>query len=207
MAKPQPVEPVKLLVAVLWTDQPSWEQAWERLRQQWGELDFQGADRPFDMTDYYVREMGPRLLRRLIAFAGLVPPESLREAKLFCNDIEDSLAGPHGRRVNLDIGYLDRSKIVLASLKYAGQKIHLGAGVYADPLARFAHGRYQPFEWTFPDFRDGRYDAELGEIRRRYLEQLRDWRRPGTCDEPGAPRPITSSTGDWHNGGRKPTQQ
>ncbi len=173
MAHPQPVDPVKLLVAILWADRPSLDTALAGLEREWGPVDFLGADCPFDMTDYYLAEMGANLQRRLVAFAKLVPPESLREAKRIANDLEDALAGPQGRRVNLDIGYLDRSKIVLASLKYAGQKIHLGDGVYADLVARYGHGRYQPFEWTFPDFRDGRYDEELGVIRRRYLEQLR----------------------------------
>ena len=75
--------------------------------------------------------------------------------------------------MNLDIGYLDHNKIVLASVKYAGQKIHLGDGIYADLIARYRGGRYQPFEWTVPDFRDGRYDGELAQIRRTYLNQLR----------------------------------
>lgn len=176
MARPQAVTPVKLFVAVLWTGADSLRAAVEEFQIAWGQIDFAGADRPFDRTDYYQDEMGPDLQRRLVTFTELVPPECLRTAKLRCNGIEDRLSAGHGRRVNLDIGYLDHNKVVLASVKCAGQKIHLGDGVYADLVARYKHGRYQPFEWTFPDFRDGRYDGELALIRQRYLQQLRQWR-------------------------------
>jgi len=176
MARPQPIAPVKLVVAMLWADVQALEAAEACLCRHWGEIDFRGADRLFDATDYYASEMGLHLRRRLASFARLVPPESLREAKLRCNAVEDQLTGNSGRRVNLDVGYLDHNKIVLASLKYAGQKIALGDGVYADLIARYKHGRYQPFEWTFPDFRDGRYDEELAQVRRRYLEQRREFR-------------------------------
>lgn len=176
MAEPQAATPVKLLVAVLWANADALQAALEALQATWGRVDFAGADRPFDRTDYYLQEMGSDLQRRLIAFAELVPPESLRTAKLRCNFIEDGLRSQRGRCVNLDIGYLDHNKIVLASVKYAGQKIHLGDGVYADLVARYKHGRYQPFEWTFPDFRDGRYDGELATIRQLYLQQLRELR-------------------------------
>jgi hypothetical protein len=173
MAKPQPVVPVKLLAAVLWTEAAARDDAFAVMSEKWGEIDFHGPDRPFDSTDYYVPEMGANLLRRLITFAPLFPPELLCEAKLACNEIEDQFAAGERRTVNLDIGYLDHNKIVLASLKHAGQKIHLGEGVYADLIARYANGHYRPFEWTFPDFRAGRYDEELFTIRRRYLQQLR----------------------------------
>lgn len=177
MAKPQMVDPVKLLVAILWVDAEALGKALRSLSDEWGKIDFSGSDRPFDATDYYVPEMGTGIRRRLVAFARLVAPEDIRHAKLICNEIEDRLADADGRRVNLDIGYLDRSKIVLASVKFAGQKIHLGGGVYADMIARYQQGRYEPFEWTFPDFRDGRYDEELAKIRRNYLDQLRSTRR------------------------------
>ena len=74
--------------------------------------------------------------------------------------------------VNLDAGYLDHNKIVLASFKGAGQKIYLGNGVWADFIARYSKGRYHPFDWTFPDFKDGRYDLELSQIRAIYRKQI-----------------------------------
>jgi hypothetical protein len=64
----------------------------------------------------------------------------------------------------------------LADVKAAGQKIYLANGIYADLVARYADGRYQPFSWTFPDFKDGRYDEELGLLRKAYLAQIKSWR-------------------------------
>ncbi|MBN1570867.1 MAG: DUF4416 family protein [Acidobacteria bacterium] len=179
MAKPQAADPVKLIVAMLWALPDPMKIVMENLRSSWGEIDFSGADYPFDMTDYYESEMGGDLKRRLISFRRLVPPDSLISAKHSCNDIEERLRGEKGRHVNLDIGYLDHNKIVLASFKGAGQKIYLAEGVWADMVARYRGGRYCPFEWTFPDFRDGRYDKELIQIRRIYLNQLRERRIKG----------------------------
>jgi hypothetical protein len=145
--------------------------ALEQLTARFGVIDFEGPDRPFDLTSYYEAEMGANLQRRLLAFASLRSPEELALAKLTCIEIEKSLASTQGRRVNLDIGYLDHNKLVLASVKAAGQKIYLKDGIYADLVARYAQGRYQPFAWTFPDFKDGRYDPELAELRSLYLQQ------------------------------------
>jgi hypothetical protein len=177
MAGPEPVDNVKLLVAVLWAEEQARNQAQQRLTEHWGPLDYIGTDHVFDATDYYQPEMGSPLMRRLITAERLIPPESIREGKLFTNQIEQDLAGPSGRSVNLDLGYLDHNKVVLASMKYAGQKIHLGDGVYADLIARYERGAYRPFNWTFPDFRDGRYDDELQWIRNQYLQQRRSQRR------------------------------
>lgn len=184
MAQTGPVDPVKLFVAVLWNDAGALESACALLRGRWGEFDFAGTDHPFDATHYYEAEMGADLKRRLLSFARLAAPESIVDAKLDCNAMEDTLACNGVRRVNLDIGYLDHNKIVLASAKHAGQKIHLGKGIYADLIARYRAGKYQPFEWTFPDFRDGRYDEELARIRTIYLEQLRAQRTNSAFSAP-----------------------
>jgi hypothetical protein len=164
-------DPVKLLVGILWSQEETLRNAIDDLVHSWGEIDFKGGDHSFDCTDYYEPEMGVGLRRRLVSFLTLVSPDILVSAKYACNEIEDRWAGPKGRMVNLDVGYLDHNKVVLASFKGAGQKIYLRDGVWADLVARFRSGRYSPFEWTFPDFRDGRYDQELLQIRRLYLSQ------------------------------------
>jgi hypothetical protein len=166
-------EPVKYFVALLWFDALLLPDVQARMTARWGGIDFTGADRLFDRTNYYEAEMGPSLLRRLISFEALRSPEELSPAKRTCIEIERAFSMEGRRRVNLDIGYLDHNKIVLASVKSAGQKIYLCDGVYADLVARYAEGRYQPFAWTFPDFKDGRYDGELNVVRACYLRQLK----------------------------------
>jgi len=175
---PQDVDPVKLFVAILWARPDPLKRACDILQLLWGDVDFTGADHPFDVTDYYEPEMGSGLNRRLVSFFTLSAPDCLSSAKHKCNEIEDQLSGEKGRLVNLDIGYLDHNKIVLASFKGAGQKIYLENGVWADLVGRYRQGRYRSFEWTFPDFRDGRYDEELCTIREIYLKQLRARQAP-----------------------------
>jgi hypothetical protein len=181
MAAPTQPKPVKFIVAILWRDADALARALAALEEAYGSIDIQGPDQAFDSTDYYEGEMGPGLKRRIVSFARLVSPEGLAAAKLRCNAIEEELAQPSvggpRRTVNLDIGYLDHNKIVLASGKGLGQKIYLASGIYADLVARYGRGRYQPFEWTFPDFKAGVYDAELELVRKRYLEQLAEGRK------------------------------
>lgn len=174
MAAPEATDPVKLFVAALWSEDGALDAAKRELYSLWGAVDHEGPDHVFDVTDYYEPEMGRGLKRRLFSFEKLVAPDFLVEAKLVCNNVEESSRGPAGgRRVNLDVGYLDHHKVLLGSCKFAGQKVYLDRGIYADLVYRYRGGHYEPFEWTFPDFRDRRYETELLEIRRRYMEQLR----------------------------------
>ncbi len=167
-------EPVKLFIAALFSPGPALDAAISMATSRWGSLDYQSKDQPFDVTDYYESEMRPGLLRRIVTFDRLVSPQILPRAKHECIEIESAHRADGKRRVNFDVGYLDHNKIVLASTKPAGQKIYLADGIWADIQGRYAKGRYAPFDWTFPDFADGRYDEDLALIRAAYLEQLRD---------------------------------
>jgi hypothetical protein len=177
MASTLPPPNVKYFIAVLFKDKDALEKARPAFMQHWGAIDFEGTDHLFDVTDYYEPEMGTPLYRRLLAFEKLEEPTMLVEMKLACNEIEDRLAKNGKRIINCDAGYLDHNKVVLASAKEAGQKIYLDKGIYADLAGRYKAGKYQPFEWSFPDFKDGRYDKELLEIRKKYMEQVREGKK------------------------------
>lgn len=167
--------PVKIVVAAFWNDATAWERAVCHLQSLWGAVEEEYAAERFELSDYYEPEMGPHIQRQLLAFEKLVNPSHLPLLKLATNQIEEELcAGDKNRTVNLDVGYLDLHKLVLASTKEGPHKVFLGKGIWADFTLIFQKGGFHPFPWTFPDFRDGRYHSFLKKVRVRYLEQLRE---------------------------------
>lgn len=143
------------------------------MQERWGETDLVSADFPFHETTYYEPEMGPGLMRRVYSFRELIPPDRIVEIKLATNNIEDRCRGESGRQVNLDPGYLDTYKVVLASAKCGGQKVYLRDGIYADMTLFRYKGKWEFFAWGFPDFKSGKYDAVLNSIRDLYKKQIR----------------------------------
>lgn len=163
--------PVKLIIAILWTKESNLDVTFQKIKELWGDIDFEGKSYNFDVTEYYENEMGKNLKRKIVSFKNLVSPDILVEGKIKCNTIEKELSEKGCRKVNLDIGYLEHNKVVLASVKYGGQKIYLDKGIYADMILKYGKGIYNPFDWTFMDFKDGRYNDELIKIREIYLNQ------------------------------------
>jgi len=168
-----PGNPVKILCAILYAHEEVLPEAEAFLERSFGLIDFRSAHWPFDATDYYARELGSPLWRTFVSFQELRPPEELARWKQLTNTLEDELGSGDRRRVNLDVGYLDYDKLVLASAKYNGQKIAVGHGIYADPTLHYEKGAFFPYPWAFPDFRDGRYDEALLEIRRIYKDGIK----------------------------------
>jgi hypothetical protein len=172
--KPQSVPPVQLLVGVLEADGGRFVEARRLLAEAFGLEESLHGPWPFDLTDYYDQEMGGAEIRRwFLAYAEPVLSEQLAEVKLITNRIEDELAIEGRRRVNLDSGYLDFQKLVLASAKFHTCKIHVGRGIWADLTLLYHDGRWDPLPWSFPDFRDDRYYAALTAIREAYRRKMR----------------------------------
>jgi hypothetical protein len=156
---------VKLFVAVLSHPEIDISYPTQMLGEVFGSIDYTGRALPFNCTTYYEQEMGPNLSRAILGFRGPHTADILVSAKLACIELEKGCAVEGNRRVNLDIGYLDHHKIVLASTKAAGQKIYMDRDIYADLVARYEKGGYQAMPWAFPDFKDGRYGDDFLALR------------------------------------------
>lgn len=77
------------------------------------------------------------------------------------------------RRVNIDPGYVDVDKLVLASTKAAAHRVHLGRGIHAECALRFEDGHFQPWSYTYPDYCTPAALAFFTRVRRRLKQQRR----------------------------------
>lgn len=171
----RPPEPVKLFAGVLTSLTGRLPEVEDRLVRLFGLIDSRSEIFPFDHTDYYDTEMGAPLVRVFFGFRDLVTPGDLPQAKIKTNGLEAGLAHSFGtvaRPVNIDPGYLEQSKIVLASTKNFSHRIFLSDGIYAEVTMCFEARQWRHFPWTFPDFRSGRYDPFFLELRAAYRSQL-----------------------------------
>ena len=171
----QPTD-VKLFVGILISVPELLPQVEQRLVAQFGEIDLRGGPYPFDSTHYYDSEMGNSIQRFFFAFSDLIQPARLADIKVASNEIESAVAQAVTtvrRPVNLDPGYMEQAKLVLASTKNFYHRILLAKGIYAEVTQHFENGTWQNFPWTFPDFRCGRYNEFFLLMRNRYRAQLK----------------------------------
>lgn len=154
----------KLIIAVLTSRTGLWGEILASFKGIIGAVDFMGPWHTFTHTSYYEPEMGPGLKRCIVSFDKLISPDKIPELKSFTKEIEDKFRMDGKRSVNLDPGYVDLHKVILASGKGGGHMILIGNGVYADVLLWYNKG-WQPMPWAYPDFKDGTYFDELNKIR------------------------------------------
>ena len=174
-----PPRPVKLIAGILSGDERLFALAEEAMTALWGDIDVHSTIMPFEQTDYYEKEMGADLLRKFVGFTRLIDPGRLAQIKHASNALEGELAGSHparalhtSRPINLDPGYIDPSKLVLATTKNYSHRIYIGESMYAEATLRYHKGNWQAWPYTYPDYASGAYDRFLNEARQLLMDQL-----------------------------------
>lgn len=171
--------PAVNLICAMLAGRPEWfEEAKGRLEKALGRTDLESDTWPFDFTDYYEAEMGASLLRRICSFRELIAPDNLVAIKHTTNRLERELASALSdaprRPVNMDPGYVALGKLVLATTKDQAHRVYLGGGIYAESTLRWRKGAFEPWEWTYPDYRSQEYRAFFARVRKLYRDKLSD---------------------------------
>jgi hypothetical protein len=123
----------------------------------------------FTETDYYAATMGPELTKQFFAFERLIDAAALADIKRQANEWEADYAAlrrhAEPRPLNLDPGYITPAKLVLASTKDHAHRIYLRDGIFAEITLAYRAGRWQPLEWTYPDYRRSDYQSFFTQCR------------------------------------------
>lgn len=165
--------PVKLICGMISGKPELFEHAKQLLSQRYGATDYVSPILSFSQyTDYYEPEMGKDLSRQFIGFEKLIDPIDIVPIKLSTNQIELEFRSPN-RIINLDPGYISNAKLVLATTKDYQHRLYLGQGIYAEVTLRFRQGKFESFEWTYPDYQTPEYLTIFNQIRSVYNEQIK----------------------------------
>jgi hypothetical protein len=163
--------PVLFILAVSSRHAAALEWARERCAQQYGPIQLSSDPFDFTETDYYTATMGTGLKKQFLASERLIDSSALASIKRETNkwEVEYAALGRHAeqRPLNLDPGYLTPAKLVLASTKDHAHRIYLRDGIFAEVTLVFRQRKWQPLEWTYPDYRRDDYQ--------RFFTTCREW--------------------------------
>lgn len=179
MALPRDFAPAKLVCGVIFGRAALYDRARELLVGLHGPVDLESPAFPFDITDYYEREMGAGLERRFMSFRPLVDPADLPVIKIGTNALEERVASEAAGRprpVNIDPGYVTASALVMATAKDFAHRIPLGRGIYAHLELLFTKTDVKLLDWTYPDMRREGCKRFFLDVRTVYLGQIRERR-------------------------------
>jgi hypothetical protein len=157
--------PVKLICGITISPRLALDDVIENLENTFGLIDRRSDIIEFTHTDYYAAEMGLNLKKLLVCFEKPFHPENLWLAKRSTIDIESIYSKDNKRQVNLDPGYVEPSKLILASTKNFSHRIYLQQGIYAEITMTYANGQFHKLPWTYPDYQEPLFLKFLGSVR------------------------------------------
>jgi thioredoxin reductase len=88
--------------------------------------------------------------------------------KLYANRLESKFLNSSLRLINIDPGYIDKAKLVLASTKDYAHRIYLQKGIFAEVTLTYRGNSFSPNDWSYPDYRSKEYIDIFNQIRALY---------------------------------------
>ena len=175
MGKIQEFEKEKLIVGVIYRDLDVLDAAMERLVKRFGEVEDISEEFSFskEFSEYYDDEIGGEGFRRIYSFKTLVDPSRQAEIKTKTNEMEKKLSVGENRKINLDPGFINHGRLMLATTKKAGFRIPLSDGIYTELTLYIEKGEWCALPWSYRDYKSKRVQSFLTKVRQKYLLERR----------------------------------
>ena len=171
-------KPVKLVISMISSKESMFAVYEALLEKNFGQIDGKSHIQPFDFTDYYEEEFGKQLLQKIISFKNLIECGKLADIKIITNNLENYILEndtlTNKRNINLDPGYINLDKFILASTKNGPSRIYLQKGIYAEITLRFQNKSFIPAEFTYLNYQSEEYIHFLNSVRHNYKLKLRE---------------------------------
>lgn len=166
-------EKEKLIIGVIYNDKEIFARAMAALTERFGEIEDECEEFSFskEFSDYYDGELGGEGLRKIYSFKRLVDPSEQAEIKEFTNALESEFSVDGNRKINLDPGFINHGRLMLATTKNVGFRIPLKRGIYTEMTLFYARGGWHKFPWTYRDYQSERVQSFLTRVRNSYLKE------------------------------------
>jgi hypothetical protein len=178
-------QPVLFFVAVFSSIDAAFTWAKQRTEELFGAIELESEQFPFEkFTGYYAPTMGEKLPKQLWAFRHLIDPSELPKIKRLTNELEEEFKTITEQKnierpLNLDPGYVDLGKLILASTKDHAHRIYLSDGIFAETTLIYAQKHWKTLPWSYPDYQSEGYQHFLNRCRE-YLKTQRSCVQNGT---------------------------
>jgi hypothetical protein len=174
----KPPLPVKLVIGLLSGEPGMLESMRARLADRFGPEEEVLPPIPFTWTRYYLDELGPEPWRSFVSYERLIQREEVVAIKRWTNELEAETSVEGKRRVNLDPGYMTLGQFFLATTKDQRHRVYVRDGIFIEPTLYFENGLFQPFAWTYPDYRSEVYLGYLRDARAKLAYQMHHGGKP-----------------------------
>lgn len=168
-------EKEKMIIGVIYHEKEILDQALSILTAEFGEIEAVSEEFSFseEFSTYYDDEIGGEGFRRIYSFKDTVDPSRQAEIKIRTNEIEAELSDSGKRKINLDPGFINHGRLMLATTKETGFRVPLKDGIYTELTLFWARGGWQKFPWTYRDYQSEKVQKFITEVRRSYLAKRR----------------------------------
>lgn len=104
------------------------------------------------LFEYYSHEMGQELGRVIVYCDELETRVQIIQKKLRADKLERIHSRENKRTINIDVGYIAKEQLVLATGKPYGHRLFIGQGVYYELVYIYRNKTYNSLPWTYPDY-------------------------------------------------------